>query len=314
MKVNLLKYLIAVLIFFTGFAGNIIAQTTEPKDTSLDSYAKAVGWIFLFAVLVLFIIIIIYGDKKYEYIGAKKKSPAFAKLSQLVTKSVPVEQEQEIMFDHDFDGIKELDNKIPPWFNVLFYGTIGMAVIYMLVFHVFHLRPLSLDEYIEEVRAADIQKQDLIKSGALVNEDNVTLLTDAGALQSGKSIFMANCIPCHGPDGGGTVGPNLTDDYWINGGGIKNIFKTIKYGVPAKGMITWQTLLNPKQIQEVASFVMSLHGTNPPTGKPPEGNLYAETADTSKTKSDSVKVDLSKVKKDSLKVLPKGDTSKVKTK
>ncbi len=315
MKVNILKYLIAGLIFFTGFAGNIFAQTAEPKDTSLDSYAKAVGWIFLFAVLMLFVIIIIFGDKKYEYTGAKKKSPALSKVGQFLSNAVPVEHEQEIMFDHDFDGIRELDNKIPPWFNILFYGTIGIAVVYMLVFHVFHLRPLPVDEYIEEVRAADIQRQELIKTGAFVNEDNVTLLKDPAALESGKTIFMTNCIPCHGPDGGGTVGPNLTDDYWINGGGIKNVFKTIKYGVPAKGMITWQTLLNPKQIQEVGSYVISLHGTNPPTGKPPEGTLYVETQDSTNTKGDSTKVDTSKFKQDSSKVkTPKGDTSKVKTK
>jgi cytochrome c oxidase cbb3-type subunit III len=323
MKLNILKYLGAVLIFLAGFAGNVLAQTTEAKDTSLDSYAQAVGWILLLAVLVMFILVIVYGNEKYKYFGIRKKSPSLVKIRQLMTRAVPVEQEQEIMFDHAYDGIKELDNKIPPWFNILFYGTICFAVIYMLVFHVFHLRPLMIDEYIEEVRAADIQRQELIKSGAFVNEDNVTLLTDQASLQGGKSIFMTNCVPCHGVNGEGTVGPNLTDDYWIHGGGIKNVFKTIKYGVPAKGMITWQTLLNPKQMQEVGSFIISLRGINPPNGKPPEGNLYVPPPpDTSKTKEkapgDSIKVDTSKMKTtevDSTKVnTPNGDTSKVKTK
>jgi cytochrome c oxidase cbb3-type subunit 3 len=323
MKVSILKYLISVLIFLSGFAGNLLAQTTEAKDTGLDSYAQAVGWILLFAVLVMFILVIVYGNEKYKYSGVKKKSPALVKIRQMFTRAVPVELEQEIMFDHDYDGIKELDNRIPPWFTILFYGTICFAVVYMLVFHVFHLRPLMIDEYVEEVRAADIQRQELIKSGAFVTEDDVTLLTDPASLQGGKSIFISNCVPCHGPNGEGTVGPNLTDDYWIHGGGIKNVFKTIKYGVPAKGMITWQTLLNPKQIQEVGSYVISLRGTNPPNGKPPEGNLYIPPPpDTSKTKEkapdDSTKADTSEVKTakiDSMKVyVPKGDTSKIKTK
>jgi cytochrome c oxidase cbb3-type subunit 3 len=321
MKESIYKYLIAALIFFSGFEGNLLAQTAETKDTSLDTYSQAVGWILFLAVLVMFILIIVYGSEKHKYSGVRKRSPAFVKFRQILTRAVPVEHEQEIIFDHDYDGIKELDNKVPPWFNILFYGTICFAVIYMLVFHVFHLRPLMIDEYIEEVRAADIQRQELIKSGAFVTEDNVTLLTDPAFLQDGKSIFMSNCVPCHGPNGEGTVGPNLTDDYWIHGGGIENVFKTIKYGVPAKGMITWQTLLNPKQMQEVGSYIISLRGTNPPNGKPPEGNLYVpQPPDTSKTKEkvpgDSTKVDslkVNKIKIDSAKVNePKGDTSKAK--
>jgi cytochrome c oxidase cbb3-type subunit 3 len=157
----------------------------------------------------------------------------------------------------------------------------------------------------------------MIKSGAFINEETVTLLTEPASLQSGKTIYTTNCVPCHGTGGEGTVGPNLTDDYWIHGGGIKNIFKTVKYGVPAKGMISWQTLLNPKQMQEVSSYIITLHGTNPPNGKPPEGNLYAP-ADTLKT-NDSLKTQL-KAPSDSLKTgnpktnINKADTSKIKTK
>jgi len=120
-----------------------------------------------------------------------------------------------------------------------------------------------------------MQRAELEKSGVLVNEETVTLLTDAGILNEGKDIYTANCVACHGPLGGGLVGPNLTDNYWINGGGIKNIFKTIKFGVPAKGMISWETQLNSKQIQAVASYVVSLNGTNPPAAKQPEGNFYS---------------------------------------
>jgi cytochrome c oxidase cbb3-type subunit 3 len=322
MKIKILRYLSA-LVFITCSISSVFAQTAPANETGADAFAKTVGWLFFLAVLILFVLILVYGDEKYRYSGARKKSPALISIKQMLTRAVPVEREQEIMFDHDYDGIKELDNKIPPWFNILFYGTIVFGIIYLLVFHVFHLEPLSAGEYIEEVRAADLQREELIKTGAFVNEDNVKQLTDPASIQAGKDIFMKNCTPCHGMNGGGIIGPNLTDDYWINGGGIKNIFKTIKYGVPAKGMITWQNLLNPKQIEEAASYVMSLHGTNPPNGKPPEGNLYVPPPpDTSKTKEkapgDTTKTDTSKVKiskENSLKVsTSKGDTLKGKLK
>jgi cytochrome c oxidase cbb3-type subunit 3 len=89
---------------------------------------------------------------------------------------------------------------------------------------------------------------------------------------------MANCAACHGQKGEGVVGPNLTDAYWIHGGGIKNVFKTIKYGVPAKGMIAWETQLSPSQIQKVASYVLTLQGTNPPNGKAPEGEIWKDNS------------------------------------
>ena len=125
-----------------------------------------------------------------------------------------------------------------------------------------------------------MEKTILIKSGLFINETTVTLKNDPATLTEGKAIFLKNCVSCHANDGGGIVGPNLTDDYWINGGGINNIFKTIKYGVPAKGMISWQTQLNPNQIQSIASYVVSLHGTNPVNGKPPQGNKWIDTDST----------------------------------
>jgi cytochrome c oxidase cbb3-type subunit 3 len=170
----------------------------------------------------------------------------------------------------------------------LFYLTIFFAIVYMINYHVLGKQNLMIDEYTQEIMDAQKQKEELTKSGALINEDNVTVLTDAADLQKGKDIFTINCIPCHGNNGEGIVGPNLTDDYWINGGGIKNVFRTIKEGVAAKGMISWKTQLNPKQMQSVASYVLSLHGTKPPNGKAPEGNLWIDsTAINTKVKTDS---------------------------
>ncbi len=132
------------------------------------------------------------------------------------------------------------------------------------------------EEYAHEVEMASLEREALIKSGAFVNEETVTLLTEPSGLEAGKAIYDANCIACHAADGGGIVGPNLTDDNWIHGGGIKNIFKVIKYGVVEKGMIAWQTQLSPNQMQEVASYVMSLHGTTPAAPKQPEGEIWTE--------------------------------------
>jgi len=146
----------------------------------------------------------------------------------------------------------------------------------MIDYHIVGSGQVMAEEYNAEVQAASLEREALIKSGAFVNEETVTLMTDDSALDAGKTIFQNNCVACHAADGGGIVGPNLTDDYWIHGGGIKNVFKVIKYGVVEKGMIAWQTQLNPNQMQEVASYVWSLQGTTPANPKQPEGEIWKE--------------------------------------
>lgn len=301
-----LKIIFAVFLIAVFNISALQAQTTQPVSSG-DTVSHAAGVMVFVLVAVMFILIFIFSKDKYIYVPAVRKESLFKKFRQFVTRSVPIEKEADIMFDHDFDGIRELDNKVPPWFNALFYGTIVFAAIYLLNYHVFGTGKLMVDEYLDELRTANEKREELIRTGALINENNVTLLTDDASLQSGKSIFMVNCVPCHGPDAGGTVGPNLTDKYWIHGGGIQNVFKTIKYGVPVKGMISWQSLLNPKKMQEVASYVLSLQGTNPPAGKQPEGNLYADStqnvSDTTKIKTDTTKIkaDTTKIKTDTTK-------------
>ena len=180
------------------------------------------------------------------------------------------------MLDHNYDGIKELDSRVPPWYTGLFYATIIFSVIYLLNFHVFNTGKLMYDEYEEEMKIAAIQKARLMNTGSLLTEDNVTKLTDDVSLLSGKQIYDANCVACHTADGGGLVGPNFTDEYWIHGGGIKNIFKVVTYGVPSKGMISWQTQLNPIQIQQVSSYILTFQGTTPLSPKAPEGEIWVE--------------------------------------
>jgi cytochrome c oxidase cbb3-type subunit III len=262
--------LLVVFVISLGFVPQLFAAGESDFTSSYYDTVAIVLLIFVFIALLS----IIYFEGREKPL--QERESLFARLRRVFTRSTPIEKEDEIMFDHDFDGIRELDNKVPPWFSWLFYITIIFAVYYMLHYHVFRTGKLMHEEYYEEIRLASLEMDALKKSGAMINEDNVTELTDPADLQSGKVIYDNNCIACHAADGGGLVGPNLTDDYWIHGGGIKNIFKVIKYGVPEKGMIAWQTQLNPVQIQEVSSYVMSLHGITPAAPKEPEGEKWEE--------------------------------------
>lgn len=186
------------------------------------------------------------------------------------------EKEADVMLDHDYDGIRELDNALPPWWKYGFIITIFLAVVYLLRFHVWGNGPSPEQEYASEMNRAHEQIQAyMAKTKDLVDENNVTL-ADASGIEAGRILFMKTCVACHGQKGEGTVGPNLTDDYWIHGGNITSIFKTIKYGYPDKGMQAWQSQYSPKQMQQLASFIKSLRGTNPPNAKAPQGDLYQE--------------------------------------
>jgi cytochrome c oxidase cbb3-type subunit 3 len=193
--------------------------------------------------------------------------------------SVAVEKEEDIMLDHNYDGIRELDNNLPPWWKYGFYITIVWAVIYMIHFHVSNTGKLQLAEYEDQLAIAKAQVEEYRKKAAnLVDENNAVLLTDQASLAAGQSVFMDNCAACHGRAGEGGVGPNLTDDYWLHSGSIGAVFKTIKYGYPEKGMKAWQQDLGAKQIHEVSSFIMSLRGTNPANAKEKQGELYINSA------------------------------------
>jgi cytochrome c oxidase cbb3-type subunit 3 len=187
----------------------------------------------------------------------------------------PVEQEADLDLGHDYDGIRELNNRLPPWWLYGFYLTIVIAGIYLWRFHVAHTGPSSKQEYERSVAIAEARiKETLKQKGETIDENTVTLLTAAADIAEGKLIFQRSCITCHKEGGGGDVGPNLTDDYWIHGGDIKNIFKTIRYGFNA--MPQWQMAYSNTQIARVASYVKSLKGTHPPNPKAPQGELYKE--------------------------------------
>jgi cytochrome c oxidase cbb3-type subunit 3 len=187
----------------------------------------------------------------------------------------PIEEEKNLVIDHSYDGIKELNNPVPAWFNFLFFGTMIFAAGYLFYYHIGGYGDLQDKEYENEMARAKIEKTAYLeKSANTIDENSVKFDNTPSVLEDGKTIFNTNCVVCHGDKGQGVIGPNLTDDYWLHGGGINNVFKTTKYGVPEKGMISWEKNLNPKQISAVANFILSLKGSNPAGAKAPQGEKY----------------------------------------
>jgi cytochrome c oxidase cbb3-type subunit 3 len=219
-------------------------------------------------------------EAQAKYLESKSQSREWAWGKKMYTKllgSKPIEAEGEIILDHNYDGIKELDNELPPWWVYLFYATILFGVVYLARFHVFNDYDQDL-EYNMEVAEAQMAIEAYKKTAKdLVDVNTVELLTDASDLNAGKVIFETSCVACHMADGGGGIGPNLTDEYWILGGGIKNVFNTIAEGGRAgKGMVAWKQTLKPAEMAQVASYVLTFEGTTPANPKVAEGDIWVE--------------------------------------
>jgi cytochrome c oxidase cbb3-type subunit 3 len=271
---------IALAGFFFAAPALTFAQETAP-GTVTPSQAM---WTLLIALIILAIVAVFFAitmlamvrkeiAEKAAAAGQPIEMPSMWKsFMKSMTKAVPVENEATVDMGHSYDGIRELDNSLPPWWVYGFYVTIIFSVGYLWYFHTGTPGRGQADEYKSEMAEAQVAKEAFLKkAGNAIDEKTVTLITDAGRISAGKATFAANCAVCHGAAGEGKVGPNLTDVNWIHGGTINDLFKTIKYGVPAKGMVPWEASLTPVQIQDVASFILSLQGTNPAGAKAPEG-------------------------------------------
>ncbi len=252
----------------------------------------------LFLVLVLFILIAIElilqsvenvmfqtlpPEAKERYLSSKSKQWEWKwgkEFWKKMTGNKPIEEEKEIILDHNYDGIRELDNNLPPWWVYMFYATIVFGIIYLARFHVFDGYTQNM-EYEQEVAEAQIAIEAYKKTAkGLVDANTVELLTDVADIKAGETIYTSNCVACHMPDGGGGIGPNLTDEYWILGGGIKNVFHTISEGGrDGKGMIAWKQTLKPAQIAQVASYIITeINGTTPANPKAAEGDIWTGEA------------------------------------
>ena len=219
-------------------------------------------------------------EGKERYLETKSKQWEWSwgkKMYKKLLGSEPIEAEGEIILDHNYDGIKELDNKLPPWWVYLFYATILFGVIYLIRFEIYGDYDQEL-EYELEVAAAQAEIEAYKKTAKdLVDVNTVELLTEASDLSAGKAIFETNCVVCHMADGGGGIGPNLTDEYWILGGGIKNVFNTVSEGGRAgKGMVSWKQTLKPLEMAQVSSYLLTFQGTTPANPKAAEGDLWVD--------------------------------------
>ncbi|MCP1996597.1 cbb3-type cytochrome c oxidase N-terminal domain-containing protein [Flavobacterium sp. HSC-61S13] len=208
------------------------------------------------------------------------ESAFYKKLMKKLTRTKGIDEEGALLLDHDYDGIKELDNELPPWWVYLFYATIVFAVVYMARFHMFN-GDNQTTEFEKEMLAAQTAVEEYKKTAPdMLTADQVVFLDDAADLAEGKKLFEVNCVVCHRADGGGGIGPNLTDDHWILGGGIKNVFNTVmEGGRDGKGMVAWKTSIKPSDIAKIASYVLTLHGTNPADAKAPEGEVWVDNTE-----------------------------------
>lgn len=203
----------------------------------------------------------------------------------------PLDKEDEIMIDHEYDGIRELDNPIPMWFNALFYSSIAFAIGYLLVYHVFGWGMTQDEEYQAAMQAGEKQRIEFLESsGSNIDENSVALDLSPEFVAAGQEIFLQNCGMCHGNQGEGLIGPNLVDEYWLHGGEIGEVFRTVKYGVPEKGMVPWEANLTPVQIAQVSNFILSIAGTNPPNPKAPEGDKKEPSATKESTNTEEVQI------------------------
>ena len=274
----------------------ILVGTTEYFIDSGDNFAfieyPVLQLVLMMALLFLIALDIILAaiqnvmfkslspEAKERYLAAREERLRAFDLKRIYRKlmgSRPLSEERDIELDHNYDGIKELDNTLPPWWLYSFYASIIFAAGYLFYYHVFD-GDNQLTEYENEMIAARIAVEEYKKNAPdLIDAESVTLLTETTDLKEGSTVYQNNCMACHGPDGGGGIGPNLADEHWILGGGIKNVFHTVSEGGRAgKGMIAWNSNLSPTEIQQVSSYILSLQGSAPANPKEPEGDLWVE--------------------------------------
>lgn len=286
---------IVLFSLLLGGAGSAVAQTPAPAasaNTSMLLFYVVVGFVFITVLLVLAVAaymlqVLNILAKREEIARAEALGKVYqpqpgwwAKFWQYINDFTPVEKEAAVILDHNYDGIKELDNHLPPWWKWLFYATIVWGVFYLIAYHITDSLPLSDAEYSNEVAFAneEIKKLKAASPMAEIDENNVPTTTDAVLLADGKKTFLGTCASCHRPDGGGDIGPNLTDEFWKHGGTINDVYKVVKHGVTGTNMIAWGATMSPQAMANVSNYVLSLQGTNPPNPKKPEGEKMKPVA------------------------------------
>lgn len=297
LKSNIDKIAIITIILslsLLGMSTDSYAQATDAVTEEVANTAPQLigglaqsSFYLLFGIIVLELLVVFILVMMFRYfMGIERQAEKatvvkkrFAWIEKMMgSKTADGLTDQDIDLGHDFDGISELDNPTPPWWRWGFIISILAGVIYLWRYDVAQTAPNQFEELaIETEKAEAAVKAYLANSANNVDENSVKYLADVADLEAGKAAFVQMCAACHMPDGGGQVGPNLTDEYWLHGGSIKDIFKTIKYGVPDKGMKSWKDDYTPKQIAQLSSYVKSLQGSTPAEPKEPQGEKYIDT-------------------------------------
>lgn len=284
MKKNIQSTVYVLFVIITFIA---LAKSFMVYENPFDLYENPLVWLALIAfigVVVLKEVVNVMATNKAKELQNEKDGVVpedpnlwIKNLLAKWTRAKAIEEEEEIILDHNYDGIKELDNSLPPWWLYLFYATILFGVVYLVRYHVLDGDTQEM-EYKKAVAEAQIEINKYKASAPdLITAENVALLTEPSDLKRGKAIYNLNCASCHLQDGGGSIGPNLTDEYWILGGGIKNVFNTVsKGGRSGKGMVAWDKILKSSDIAKVSSYVISLQGTTPGKAKEPQGDKWEE--------------------------------------
>lgn len=238
------------------------------------------SFIFLEFIVVLVLFNLMYklmsnatAENKEAAAIAKKKVPT---IFQKLNETVAIEEEDSLDLMHNYDGIRELDNKVPSWWAFAFYAGIVFAGVYLYRTFVTETIP---SQYVELAKANEVAEEQklvyLSKAANNVDENKIVMADEAGIAQ-GAILYAKNCVACHGDKGQGGVGPNLVDNYWVHKGSLEGIFYSIKYGWPEKGMISWKENFSPAQMVQLTSYVKTLVGTKPEGAKEPQGELYLE--------------------------------------
>ena len=281
--------LFVLLGLFTSFP--TFAQTSEIGWIEGLS-ALETGEVTLLAIMGVLLLLIVFLMLLMIYLLVflssvlKKESPELAaqpnwwqnfRQKYIVGEIKPVSDERDVQLDHTYDGIRELDNFMPPWLKYVFYLTIMFAVIYFVNYSVLGIGKTQIEEYEQQLAIAAVEaEQRQLLAVSTIDETNVQFDATGPSITAGMSLYENNCVACHAIDGGGGVGPNLTDEYWIHGGSIEDVFRIVKYGVIEKGMIPWQDQLSPEEMQQVSSYVLTLVGSTPANPKAPQGDLYEQ--------------------------------------
>lgn len=279
-----------VLLLLLG-SGSVFGQseaTAEPRfilsDNAFWAMAAANAFLMLYALLQLRLLrnvtrkVAGVQDVEPAFVPEEERQGWFYKFWMKINDLREQDQEKDLLLNHDYDGIKELDNNLPPWWKWTFYISIIFGVVYLMHFHILKTGALPKEELAITLAEAE-EEVAAFKARARLNVDetNVKYILDEARLTAGASIYKAHCAVCHADDGGGKVGPNLTDPYWIHGGTIGDVFRTIKYGVPSKGMQAWNNNLTAIQIQNVSTYIMAMQGNEVAEPKDPQGD-FAEPA------------------------------------